>query len=85
MSTELFDQLEKKVSNALDTIEMLRMEVEELRSENQKLKSERDNDESRLNTILSRFSSLEEQQPSDSNASAEQSEPAQQDNPQHHF
>lgn len=72
MSTELFDQLEKKVTNALETIEMLRMEVEELREENQKLVNARQQGESRLSNILSRFSQVEEStsssQPSHENA-----------------
>ena len=58
MSNELFDKLEQKVSTAVDTIEMLRMEVEELRQENEQLKNERTQWESRLNGILARFSDL---------------------------
>ncbi|TVU68309.1 MULTISPECIES: cell division protein ZapB [Cobetia] len=37
MSTELFTQLEQKVGQAIDTIEMLKMEVDELKEENQRL------------------------------------------------
>ncbi|MCO7233405.1 MULTISPECIES: cell division protein ZapB [unclassified Cobetia] len=37
MSTELFTQLEQKVGQAIDSIEMLKMEVEELKEENQRL------------------------------------------------
>ena len=61
MSIELFDQLEQKVSTAVDTIEMLRMEVEELRQENEQLKSERTQWESRLNGILARFQEFDAQ------------------------
>ncbi|MGJ8514932.1 cell division protein ZapB [Carnimonas bestiolae] len=68
MSTELFDQLEQKVSHALETIEMLRLEVEELRDENQKLKGDRDNGASRLNDILARFSQLEQSSSSDTDS-----------------
>lgn len=54
MSSELFDQLEKKVSQAVDTIEMLQLEVEELRQDNQRLKDERQQWEGRLNRIIDR-------------------------------
>jgi cell division protein ZapB len=37
MSTELFTQLEQKVGQAIDTIEMLMMVVDELKEENQRL------------------------------------------------
>ncbi|WP_176503588.1 cell division protein ZapB [Cobetia sp. 5-11-6-3] len=37
MSTELFTQLEQKVGQAIDSIEMLKMEVDELKEENQRL------------------------------------------------
>lgn len=82
MSTELFDQLEQKVSHALETIELLRMEVEELRDENQKLKGDRDNGESRLNDILSRFSQLEQSSSSDAQNGSSNNE--QSHNPAHH-
>lgn len=89
MSTELFDQLEQKVSHALETIELLRMEVEELRDENQKLKGDRDNGESRLNDILSRFSQLEQSASSDAqhgspSSSNNEQHSSQSHNPAHH-
>ena len=60
MSSELFDQLEKKVSQAVDTIEMLQLEVEELRQDNQRLKDERQQWEGRLNRIIEQLGSLED-------------------------
>lgn len=59
MSSELFDQLEKKVSQAVDTIEMLQLEVEELRQDNQRLKDERQQWEGRLNRIIDQLGSLD--------------------------
>ncbi|EPC01785.1 cell division protein ZapB [Litchfieldella anticariensis FP35 = DSM 16096] len=59
MSTELFNQLEQKVTNAVEAIEMLKMEAEELREENARLKQEHDEWERRLNGLLSKFQELE--------------------------
>ncbi|MHB0776850.1 cell division protein ZapB [Halomonas sp. WWR20] len=59
MSIELFNQLEQKVQNAVDTIEMLKMETEELREENTRLKQERDDWERRLGELLGKFQGLE--------------------------
>lgn len=59
MSAELFDQLEKKVSQAVDTIEMLQLEVEELRQENQRFKDERQQWEGRLNRIIEQLGNLD--------------------------
>ncbi|WP_280567764.1 cell division protein ZapB [Chromohalobacter sp. 296-RDG] len=60
MSLELFNQLEQKVQNAVETIEMLKMEAEELREENTRLKQERDEWERRLNGLLGKFQDLED-------------------------
>lgn len=69
MSSELFDQLEKKVSQAVDTIEMLQLEAEELRQDNQRLKDERQQWEGRLNRIIDQLGSLD--------ASTDTAQPAQ--------
>lgn len=60
MSLELFNQLEQKVQNAVETIEMLKMEAEELREENTRLKQERDEWERRLNGLLGKFQAIED-------------------------
>lgn len=60
MSLELFNQLEQKVQNAVETIEMLKMEAEELREENTHLKQERDEWERRLNGLLGKFQDIED-------------------------
>lgn len=64
MSNELFNQLEQKVSNAVEAIEMLKMEAEELREENTRLKHQQEEWQGRLSGLLEKFSEL------DSDASA---------------
>jgi len=59
MSLELFNQLEQKVTDTVDALEMMKLENEELRGENAKLKEEREEWERRLNSLLSKFDSLE--------------------------
>lgn len=59
MSLELFNQLEQKVTDTVDALEMMKLENEELRGENTKLKEEREEWERRLNSLLSKFDSLE--------------------------
>tara|TARA_R110002012_G_scaffold281823_1_gene471374 strand:+ start:281 stop:487 length:207 start_codon:yes stop_codon:yes gene_type:complete len=59
MSLELFNQLEQKVTDTVDALEMMKLENEELRGENAKLKEEREEWERRLNGLLSKFESLE--------------------------
>ncbi|WP_192035484.1 cell division protein ZapB [Halomonas sp. YLGW01] len=68
MSIELFNQLEQQVSNAVDAIEMLKMEAEELREENTRLKQEHDEWEQRLNGLLSKFQALETSNSSETSA-----------------
>lgn len=55
MSLELFNQLEQKVTDTVDALEMMKLENEELRDENAKLKQEREDWERRLNSLLSKF------------------------------
>ncbi|MGE6606084.1 cell division protein ZapB [Halomonas sp. NPDC076908] len=59
MSLELFNQLEQKVTDTVDALEMMKLENEELRGENAKLKEEREEWERRLNGLLSKFDSLD--------------------------
>ena len=59
MSTDLFDQLEKKVSQAVDTIDLLQMELAELRQSHQRLTEERQQWESRLGRIIEQLGSLD--------------------------
>lgn len=79
MSTELFDQLEQKVTQAIETIELLQMEVDELRQDNQRLKSEREQWEGRLGKLVAQFGSLNAQTtPSDTTPSAPEAAPSHQ-------
>lgn len=55
MITDLLLQLEKKVTNALEVVELLRMEVEELREENINLKAEQEKWKHDLISVIKRF------------------------------
>lgn len=59
MSTELFNQLEQKVTSAVEALELMRMEAEELREENARLKQEREEWERRLSALLGKFDEVE--------------------------
>ncbi|GLR63502.1 cell division protein ZapB [Marinospirillum insulare] len=59
MSLELLNQLEAKVQTTLDSLEMLRMEMDELKQENTILRNEKQAWEARLGQLLSKFSELE--------------------------
>ncbi|MBB3191177.1 cell division protein ZapB [Halomonas cerina] len=59
MSTELFNQLEQKVTSAVEALELARMEAEELREENARLKQEREEWERRLEALLGKFDEVD--------------------------
>ena len=59
MSNELLNQLEQKVTSAVEALELLKMEAEELREENGRLKQEREEWERRLPTLLGKFDEVE--------------------------
>lgn len=59
MSFELLTQLEAKVATTLDSLEILRMEMDELKEENVALKNEKLAWETRLGQLLGKFSELE--------------------------
>ena len=58
MHTELFNQLESKISNLIDEVELLRMEVSELREAKQKLEDEQRQAEEGLKRLLDKLSSV---------------------------
>lgn len=70
MSLELLGQLEAKVQTTLDSLEMLRMEMEDLKEENATLKSEKEAWENRLGQLLGRFSELETSTDADESSEA---------------
>lgn len=55
MSIELFNQLEQKVTSAVEALELMKMEVEELREENTHLKQEHEAWGQRLSSLLNKF------------------------------
>ena len=70
MSLELLNQLEAKVQTTLDSLEMLRMEMEELKQENTALRNEKQAWEARLGQLLNKFSELESSVAPESNNAA---------------
>ncbi|AQU83597.1 MAG: cell division protein ZapB [Halomonas sp.] len=58
MSLELFNQLEQKVTDTVEALEMMKLENEELQSENAQLKQEREEWERRLQSVLSKFDGM---------------------------
>ncbi|PCF94481.1 cell division protein ZapB [Vreelandella nigrificans] len=59
MSLELFNQLEQKVTDTVEAMEMMKLENEELQSENAQLKQEREEWERRLQSVLSKFDGMD--------------------------
>lgn len=59
MSLELFTKLEQKVTSAVETLELMRLENEELRNENARLKQEHEEWENRLKELLGKFDGVE--------------------------
>ncbi|WP_404376679.1 cell division protein ZapB [Vreelandella aquamarina] len=59
MSLELFNQLEQKVTDTVEALEMMKLENEELRNENAQLKQEREEWERRLQGVLSKFDGMD--------------------------
>ncbi|MCW4152496.1 cell division protein ZapB [Halomonas sp. 18H] len=59
MSNELFNQLEQKVSSAVEALELMKMEAEELREENTRLKQEREEWERRLSALLGKLDEID--------------------------
>ncbi|MFG6668377.1 cell division protein ZapB [Halomonas sp. HNIBRBA4712] len=55
MSLELFNQLEQKVTDTVEALELMKLENEELRRENAEYKQEREEWERRLQGVLSKF------------------------------
>ncbi|GGC74571.1 cell division protein ZapB [Halomonas sp. CnH100-B] len=60
MSLELFNQLEQKVTDTVEALEMMKLENEELRNENAQLKQEREEWERRLQGVLSKFDGMDD-------------------------
>lgn len=59
MSIEIFNQLEQKVTSAVEALELMKMEVEELREENTRLKQEQQDWSQRLASLLGKLNEVE--------------------------
>ena len=59
MITELFLQLEEKVHHAVETIELLRLQIEELEEENIALKAEHEKWRSDLTALIRRLDQVD--------------------------
>ena len=59
--TEMFALLERKIEVMLEEVELLRMEVAELRDARDALESEKSESTRRLQSLLTRFDSLQEE------------------------
>lgn len=59
MSLELFNQLEQKITDTVEALELMKLENEELRGENAQLKQNREEWERRLQGVLSKFEDIE--------------------------
>ncbi|OLO06049.1 MULTISPECIES: cell division protein ZapB [Salinicola] len=59
MNGEIFAKLEQKIQDAVDSIEMLKMENEELKAENARFQQERDEWEQRLGGLLEKLQPLD--------------------------
>ena len=57
---QLFNQLEQKVTDTVEALEMMKLENEELRNENAQLKQEREEWERRLQGVLSKFDGMDD-------------------------
>ena len=65
MTTDLFLQLEQKVEYAVDTIELLRLQIEELEEENLALKAEHEKWRSDLSNLINRLDQVNPKELSD--------------------
>ncbi|MAM58168.1 MAG: cell division protein ZapB [Salinicola sp.] len=65
MNGEIFAKLEQKIQDAVDSIEMLKMENEELKAENARFQQEREEWEQRLGGLLDKLQSLDSASTSD--------------------
>lgn len=58
MSFEILDQLENKIKEAVETIQLLQLEIEEIKEKNQTLSKENERLISELNDFQSRLRSI---------------------------
>ena len=62
MYNELLSQLENKIQDAVETIEIYRMEIAELKEKNSELENQHQVWEEKLSSLISKFESVNEQE-----------------------
>ena len=65
MYNDLLSQLENKIQDAVETIEMYRMEIAELKEKNTELENQHQVWEEKLSSLISKFESVNEQEDTD--------------------
>ena len=60
MANDLLKKLEEKINEAIETIELSRMEVTDLKEQNEELESRYADWETRLSTLIEKFEQLED-------------------------
>tara|TARA_E500000331_G_C16913737_1_gene564630 strand:- start:126 stop:566 length:441 start_codon:yes stop_codon:yes gene_type:complete len=60
MANDLLKKLEEKINEAIETIELSRMEVSDLKEQNEELENRYADWETRLSTLIEKFEQLEE-------------------------
>ena len=60
MANDLLKKLEEKINEAIETIELSRMEVSDLKEQNEELENRYSDWETRLSTLIEKFEQLED-------------------------
>ena len=66
MYNELLNQLEKRIQEAVETIEMYRLEIVELKEKNSELESQHQVWEDKLSSLIQKFETLNQSEDSES-------------------
>ena len=62
MANDLLKKLEEKINEAIETIELSRMEVSDLKEQNEELENRYADWETRLSTLIEKFEQLEDEE-----------------------
>tara|TARA_X000001036_G_C20236445_1_gene626174 strand:- start:169 stop:564 length:396 start_codon:yes stop_codon:yes gene_type:complete len=65
MANDLLKKLEEKINEAIETIELSRMEVSDLKEQNEELENRYSDWETRLSTLIEKFEHLEDSENGD--------------------
>ena len=65
MANDLLKKLEEKINEAVETIELSRMEVSDLKEQNEELENRYSDWETRLSTLIEKFEQLEDSENGD--------------------